>query len=354
MNSRMISIRQSVTDLDQVMQLVEKSIECYRDAVRGVREHALETCPQIASAYRLQLEQLEEQLNVQVILRSPEAAQRLREISEGLLRTLSDFSSHSVEVFRQDTSNLRDILSFLGTTAEALNSLNLARSGEFRDFGKQLEELTRVDDFTVLRRALYDCAAKLRDKIDMVSEENRTTIARLQHDVAVFRQRLDEAEMEAATDPLTGALNRRGLQRQIDMRIEVGKQFALLMFDLNEFKSINDRFGHAAGDQVLKHFAQVVKSSVRSGDVVARWGGDEFIVVFDARMDDAIARSRQIFVKLAPPLPLHVRGRTVMLAIRASSGVAEHNENETAQELFTRVDALLYANKSASKVLSAV
>ena len=350
----MISLKQSVHEFEQREQLIEKLIECYRDAVRGVREHAFEACPPIASAYRQQLEQLERRLDIRKLLKDPGAAGVLRQLSDDLLLTLSEYSSRAVEIFRQDTSNLRDILAILGSTAEALNSHNLVSADDFRDFGKQLEELIRIDDLTLLRHALSDHVVEFRHKIDEMSEESRARINQLQKDVSVFRQKLDEAEMQAATDPLTGTFNRRELQRQIDMRIEVAKPFSLLMFDLNEFKSINDRFGHSAGDQVLKYFAQVVKASVRPGDVVARWGGDEFIVVFDAGIEDAIARSRHIFAMLAAPLALQVRDRTVTLAIRASSGVAEHATNETSQSLFARVDALLYANKPTPRTLSTV
>jgi len=347
----MISIRQSVNELEQRDQLLEKSIGGYRDAVHGIREYVFEGFPIIASEYRARVEQIEGRFDLRKILQSP---QLLEQIGEELLHTLSDYSQRSAELFRQDTANLRDILAILGSTAETLNSHNLVSADQFRDFGKQLEELTEIEDISTLRASLLQHAVEFRSKIDALSSESRATISRLQKDVSVFRQKLDEAEMQAATDALTGCFNRRELQRQIDMRIEVEKPFSLLLFDLNEFKSINDRFGHAAGDVILKHFANTVKASVRPSDVVARWGGDEFIVVFDTGLDEAIARSRQIFARLEAPVAVKLRERTVMLGIRASSGVAERRANESSQDLFTRVDALLYANKPTSRMQSAV
>jgi diguanylate cyclase (GGDEF)-like protein len=346
----MISIRQSVNELDQKDQLLEESLRCYGEAIAGIGCHAFECCPPIASTFRKRLGLIEANVNWAKIERNSEGIKRLTIISAELLATLADFSQKSVEIFRQDTANLRDILTILGSSAEALNSSNLVNADHFREFGQQLEDLTGIDDLTTLRRSLLGKVVDFRAKIDALTEESRSTINRLQEDVSVFRRKLDEAEMQAATDPLTGVSNRRELQRQIDMRIEVGKQFTLLMFDLDEFKGINDRFGHLAGDQVLKHFARTVRASVRPNDVVARWGGDEFIVLFDSSLEEAIGRSRQIFFKLEPPLAVQLAGRKVMLAIRASSGVAEHHKNETAQDLFTRVDA----NKPAGRLLSTV
>ena len=350
----MISIKRSVDDLELKDRLIEKSIECYRDAVRGIGEYAFEACPPIASDFRRQLGELERGLDIRKIPHSPEAAQTLQRISTDLLRTLIEFSSQSVEIFRQDTSNLREILAILGATAEALNSHNQAGAGRFHDFGKQLEDLSRIEDLNILRSSLSAHVIEFRGRVDEMYEEGRATINRLQEDVIAFREKLDTAEMQAATDPLTGTFNRRELQRQIDIRIATSKHFSLLMFDLNEFKSINDRFGHPAGDQILKHFAQAVKSSVRTGDVVARWGGDEFIVLFDSGIDDAIARSRHIFAKLEAPVAVQAGSRTVLLAVRASSGVAERHANESSQSIFARVDALLYANKPASRPLCTV
>ena len=352
--SNMISIRQSVNDLERRDQLLEKSITCLFDAVHDIHEYAFEGFPAIASQYRPRIEEIESKLNFYKIVKNPDAAQVLTQAGEDLRNTLKDYSRRSVENFRQDTANLRDILGILGSTAESLNSHNLVSADEFRDFGRQLEELTLIEDPTLLRQSLFDRAVEFRSKIDELSTENRATIMKLQKDVSVFRKKLDEAEMQAATDSLTGTYNRRELQRQIDMRIEVQKPFTLLMFDLNEFKSINDRFGHAAGDQVLKHFANAVRASVRPCDVVARWGGDEFIVIFDSSLEDAIARSRKIFARLASPVAVKTSERTVMLGIRASSGVAEHLMNESAPELFARVDALLYANKPTSRQPSTV
>lgn len=350
----MISIKRSVNDLEARDRLIEKSIECYRDAVRGIGEYAVEACPPLTGDFRRKLSELEGRLDVRKLLHSPEAAQTLQRFSNDLLRTLSEFSIKSVAIFREDTSNLRGIMAVLAATAEALNSHNQSKAGHFRDFGKQLEALSRIDDLILLRHALSEYVVEFRVRVDEMHEESRADIHQLQQDVRAFRQKLDAAEMEAATDPLTGTFNRRELQRQIDNRIEMSKRFSLLMFDLDEFKSINDRFGHPAGDQILKYFVQAVKGSVRPGDVVARWGGDEFIVLLDAGLDDAISRSRHIFAKLEAPVAVQAGSRTVMLAVRASSGAAERRSDESSQSLFTRVDALLYANKPASRPLSTV
>jgi diguanylate cyclase (GGDEF)-like protein len=95
--------------------------------------------------------------------------------------------------------------------------------------------------------------------------------------------RLDVLDHDAAHDSLTGLLNRRSFDAMLDQALARSKRygwpFSLVMFDLNRFKSLNDRLGHAAGDQVLREVGSVLRSSLRAGDVAARIGGDEFAVL---------------------------------------------------------------------------
>jgi diguanylate cyclase (GGDEF)-like protein len=95
--------------------------------------------------------------------------------------------------------------------------------------------------------------------------------------------RLDVLDHDAAHDPLTGLLNRRSfdvaLEEALARSRRYGWTFSLVMFDLNRFKALNDRLGHAAGDRVLRRIGSVLRSTLRVGDVAARIGGDEFAVL---------------------------------------------------------------------------
>ena len=144
---------------------------------------------------------------------------------------------------------------------DAVRSLNVARltqqAVELRQFAESIELDSRDD---------YD---RLRDKLDQ------------------FQHRLREAELLASRDPLTGVANRRELDRQLDSRIQAKREFCVLLFDLNHFKTINDQLGHLCGDEVLKQVGSRLGSQVRSRDLVCRWGGDEFVVLLDCALDHA-------------------------------------------------------------------
>src|SRR5262245_19138668 len=108
-------------------------------------------------------------------------------------------------------------------------------------------------------------------------------VARLEFDLAVARAQMVDLAARAETDPLTDLLNRRGFERELKRSLAYVKRYgasaALLYIDLDGFKTDNDRHGHAAGDAVLKAVAMVLARHVRDSDLVARIGGDEFVLL---------------------------------------------------------------------------
>lgn len=163
-----------------------------------------------------------------------------------------------------------------------------------------------------------------------------------------LRNRVAELEELAATDHLTGSWNRAHfdriikteLARSLDARIPL----SLILFDIDHFKRVNDTHGHAIGDAVLCEVAQRVRASLRSSDVLFRWGGEEFAVVVASagyRHAETVAeRLRRAMEDRA----FDTAGR-----ITISLGVAEHAEDEDAGRWFERLDAALYAAKNGGR-----
>jgi diguanylate cyclase (GGDEF)-like protein len=152
----------------------------------------------------------------------------------------------------------------------------------------------------------------------------------------------------ALTDPLTGLFNRRGLieaARELAEKYakKAGKPVAMLAFDLDHFKSINDRFGHALGDDVIKLFAATANSSLRLTDFVVRLGGEEFAAIMPGTLEDGMVvgeRIRAAFEAAAQTVSGRYVGATV------SVGVASHESAANIDALLARADAALYAAKA--------
>ncbi|PCE26504.1 GGDEF domain-containing protein [Burkholderia ubonensis] len=178
----------------------------------------------------------------------------------------------------------------------------------------------------------------------------------LLEDLAHMTEREIAALHLATTDELTQLTNRRGFEtlarHVLTLCARLDRHAALLFFDLNEFKSINDRFGHAEGDRALKAFADTLTGTLRDSDVIARLGGDEFVVLLSATdAADADEAVRRVSRALAARNDADARG----YAIRFSTGRVEYDpaRHHTVSDLLASADRHMYEDKQRGKAARA-
>lgn len=153
---------------------------------------------------------------------------------------------------------------------------------------------------------------------------------------------------QATTDALTGVFNRRYFEEALDVQIaqarSYGEPLCLLIIDVDHFKAINDRFGHQVGDLVIVEVAGLLTDGLRKSDLLARWGGDEFLVMLPHT-------SAQEASDLAERLRRSIAGHgfPVVPQVTGSFGVAVLQPEESANDFFARADSVLYAAKAAGR-----
>ncbi len=158
----------------------------------------------------------------------------------------------------------------------------------------------------------------------------------------------------AHIDELTGINNRRSLVELTEHEFNLAMQYQLplsiVMFDVDGFKQINDTFGHHVGDQVLQHLTQVVRSKLRSADIIGRYGGDEFVILFPhTTAQETLPLARRIHASIST---VRIETDKGQLAFTISIGIAQtvHSEQaDTMEQLFLRADQALYTAKQAGK-----
>lgn len=164
-------------------------------------------------------------------------------------------------------------------------------------------------------------------------------------------RRLEEVRREALTDALTGVGNRRYAQLHLDNCLRelrnTGLPFGVLMVDLDRFKAVNDTYGHAVGDRVLAAVAGTIKSCLRLMDVVARWGGEEFVVITNnATLEGMAVLAERIRAFVAGTWLEHATGP---IRVTISIGGALMTQPRDVDELVARADANLYACKNSRR-----
>ena len=183
-----------------------------------------------------------------------------------------------------------------------------------------------------------------RVRAEQALRETRDELAQRIIEVESLHEQLRE---QAVRDPLSNLFNRRYLDetlpRELARASRDGAHICLIMIDIDHFKGINDHYGHATGDEALVKLANILSSQSRVGDVVCRYGGDEFaVMLLSAKLEDGvhIAESwRQSFSSTA------LNTSSTLIYCTISVGVAEWIHGETASELFARADAALYLAK---------
>jgi diguanylate cyclase (GGDEF)-like protein len=157
---------------------------------------------------------------------------------------------------------------------------------------------------------------------------------------------LAEVERLAVSDELTGVANRRCMRSQLEQSVSLSARkvmpFCVAILDIDHFKAVNDDLGHAAGDEVLKAFAQRASETLRKYDVLGRWGGEEFVLVVPGDLDAVrrvLERTRHAVLD----------GCHSSRPITFSAGIAQHQPEESADQLLSRADVALYQAKRSGR-----
>jgi len=190
----------------------------------------------------------------------------------------------------------------------------------------------------------------IENVLSFLRDEHQRPVAIVGVSREVTERRHLEEELRnlAVTDPLTGVYNRRHfleeLQREMSRSNRSACPFSLIMLDVDHFKEVNDRFGHEAGDRVLKELTEMIRKRIRTSDLLARWGGEEFMILMvNTNLPPAATLAEDLLQQLK------VRTFAGIGRVTASFGVAAYRTGEGVDELLTRVDNLLYQAKRGGR-----
>ncbi|KPG78791.1 diguanylate cyclase [Pseudomonas sp. RIT-PI-o] len=176
-------------------------------------------------------------------------------------------------------------------------------------------------------------------------------VAHMEQEALGFREHLEEQRQKALIDPLTGLPNRAAWSERLEHEIQQwqqhGNTLSLAMLDLDHFKRINDSYGHLAGDKVLKIIATVLRKRLRGSDFIARFGGEEFVLLLPATPPAAGAKLLETLRAAIEACPFHFKGERVTITI--SMGLASFRVGEHSDLVLKRADQALYRAKNAGR-----
>jgi len=222
-----------------------------------------------------------------------------------------------------------------------------------------------ADDLEQLKSTVSSRLDVLNQHFEKYRNSDHDRFEQSQRQIKALNNRLQEMEQEstelrqaaedsrelALKDALTGIWNRQALNEDLEKEFvrwqRYQKPLSIVVWDIDFFKRVNDSYGHAAGDKVLKTIARIFTKATRDADFIARFGGEEFVGIFpETRLEDALSLANKIREKIETS-KFHYENKPV--PITASAGLATFRPNDTIDDVFKRADAALYRSKEAGR-----
>ncbi|NWK79914.1 GGDEF domain-containing protein [Aquitalea sp. LB_tupeE] len=206
----------------------------------------------------------------------------------------------------------------------------------------------RQDELTVLVDSLNDAYARLQQAHEFEANHNEILLREVAERTAELREAQNRLARLAVTDKLTGAMNRQGLEERFAVEIQGATDnntpLAIILMDIDNFKPVNDKWGHLIGDQVLQEFVAVLDGLLPAGSILARWGGEEFLILCPATtLGQATELAHYMCSRIAQHRFAVVNRKT------GSFGVSAWHAGDSTYSLVKRADEALYRAKSTGR-----
>ena len=271
------------------------------------------------------------------------------------LHICEDYFQRSRKYLLERESEFAEVINFLRESISRLSGDAHSFTAQLSQSSERMERLADIEDIRELKKQISSEVQQLRRTVDEKKQKDEASYSRLSKRVALLQQSLEETREEAALDGLTGIPNRRTfdriLQRWIAERKASGRVFVLAILDLDNFKAVNDTRGHQVGDRVLLCAARFLGKSIRQNDFLARFGGEEFVILLDG-LNAAQAQTKfsDVLQRLAATsYDYEIAGGVDSISFTASCGLAECGADEPEETLLKRADEALYEAKKTGK-----
>jgi diguanylate cyclase len=255
-------------------------------------------------------------------------------------------SSHIKKVGQELDDEVFNLLGLLKHYTESSSS----HSEALAKVNKTLPSLTTADQVRAVVQRLISENSRVRGEVDVLNAR----LQQSQSQIEKLRVSLSESQNLGMLDAVTHLKNRHWLEanlpREVKLASEHNESLCLIMADVDHFKNINDTFGHAVGDEILRRFGELLSKNIKGRDTAVRYGGEEFVVVLPhTQIDGADNLGEQIRNELQSKRWMHHKTGKPIGTVTASFGIARLRPDDNPDTLLERADAKLYEAKAAGR-----
>ncbi|MGB9808229.1 MAG: GGDEF domain-containing protein [Thermosulfidibacteraceae bacterium] len=281
-----------------------------------------------------------------------------RIFSEDLWKTVENMVIElEVELEREKRVFWESLKTILNDITDAISSISSVENDDIRtlkSYVEQLESIVEKDDVEEIVREVKSIATKIRDRIVNMANNFNSLKKQLESSYKIIGNLKSEVEKQrelAIVDELTKVYNRRGLmqilKRELSAMRRHLKKLTVSLIDFDDFKWINDNFGHTVGDKVLVHVVNIIKEGLRSTDVVGRYGGDEFVIVMpETSLQDARKAIERIRLEINSK---KFKIKDSYIKVSVSIGMCEAKPEDDEESLLARLSSAVRKAKTQGK-----
>ncbi|MBW1646090.1 MAG: GGDEF domain-containing protein [Deltaproteobacteria bacterium] len=273
----------------------------------------------------------------------------LDEVDEEIKEMIDAENSRGQREFKKQQETTVSVINAVSNIINQLDNSTSAHNKSLENHQHKLAGMQKVVDLVELKKLINEEIGKIRES--NVSLQHKLTEA--QQTVKSLQSQLSQITNLATIDELTGLYNRRALFSRLveeHSRVERYEEiFSLLIIDIDDFKMINDTYGHQAGDAILRNLAKFLKGNLRTSDFIARFGGEEFIAILPAtNLEKARKVGEKIRFMLAKKI-FEDKKTQVKIKLTVSIGLSLCTRGDTVDDLIKRADDALYLAKNSGK-----
>lgn len=266
--------------------------------------------------------------------------QSLTKMNESVTQSLDD-AQNQFQLKVESNSSLREHVQGIGEAVDNAKDLKELKDKASEYLAKMTNTLdTRESADQEEQKVLMDLLNDMRDQLTNLEQE-----------AASYKNRLLEQKLNSHQDPLTRIPNRTAYNERLDIEYKRWKRYksdlCMAVIDIDHFKSINDNYGHAAGDKTLQVIVKQISKCLRSTDFLARWGGEEFVLLFPQTSISALEKPLETIRKKVESIPFKFKDKSVTITV--SAGATNFTDKDELDEVFERADKALYRAKNEGR-----
>ncbi len=288
-------------------------------------------------------------------------AQLIQKERDNAIEVLNDIHANIISVFKQ----AKLIERLIDSSKNNIDDLSKTMLSELENMELKAREIDNVEgmqahikqSITFMSKIMNNCA-KMQSRINLANEATINELTLKINTVSSFvedlENKLNIAEESSLVDDLTQIGNRKGyidfINKERNGWLNTQNPLSLIVLDVDNFKSVNDKYGHSTGDQVLKSLAQTLKKQIRSTDYIARYGGEEFVIILPNTDLDKTIQLTQKIRQVVNNLKFELRKKNKVLKITCSYGLATFSkEKPNTVDVFNAADQALYQAKECGR-----